>query len=271
VGNRRRLAGVRSSAGHTVTLGVTDLMTSLAVIFVLLLVVFINASRPVSAARSSEGAIAERSHNEVAGDPSRLEARAEHSSEEATAQRSAEETSARQRAQAVRAMLEESSPEAVAVQADPGDPQVLRVMIPDSLLNFEFGKSTLSPGADRFLGEIMPTYAVTLCGALRDRIAGVVIEGHTDDLGGDALNLRLSQERSLRVLIRSLDAIREAAPGAHSCFAELASASGRGKQDLVYDDQRRPDRSLSRRVQLKVLLRSSADGGATGRVSERRA
>ena len=88
---------------------------------------------------------------------------------------------------------------------------------------------------------MMPAYATAICGALRDRVAGVVIEGHTDDLGGDALNLRLSQERSFRVLVRGLETIRMAAPHAHACFSELASASGRGKQDLVYDEQRRPE------------------------------
>lgn len=227
-----RRSGERGASGHPVTLGITDLMTSLAVIFVLLLVVF--ASVP----RAPEDKPAPRPAAPVAATPPiRTDSVGE-----------------------VREAFEQLSPPGVVLEPDPRDPQALRVAIPESLLHFEFGKSALTVSADRFLLSAMPAWARALCGGLRDRVAGVVIEGHTDDLGGDALNLRLSQERSFRVLVRGLEAIQAVAPDAHACFSELASASGRGKQDLVYDDQRRPDRQLSRRVVLKILLRPA--GGA---------
>ncbi len=198
-------------------------MTSLAVIFVLLLVVFVNAlpsaQKPPPAPESPP---AEASDDDV------------------------------------RAALQHASPRGLALETDPRDPQALRVVISESLLSFEFGQSALPPAADRFVAELMPAYAVALCGPLRDRVAGITIEGHTDDLGGDVLNLRLSQERAFRVLVRGLEAVLASAPTAHACFLELASASGRGKQDLVYDDQRRPDRPQSRRVVLKILLRPPA-------------
>ena len=198
-------------------------MTSLAVIFVLLLVVFASTPPPPPPAAAT---------------PAPPPTRGEPVDEQ------------------LRALLERSSPRKLALVSDPRDPHVLRVVIPESLLNFESGKSALAPAADRFLAELMPAYATALCGPLRDRVAGVVIEGHTDDLGGDALNLRLSQERSFRVLVRGLEAINAAAPDVHACFSELASASGRGKQDLVYDDARRLDRELSRRVVFKILMRA---------------
>ena len=197
-------------------------MTSLAVIFVLLLVVFASTPPPPA----------------PAAPPPLPPPREEPVDEQ------------------LRALLERSSPRTLALVSDPRDPHVLRVVIPETLLNFESGKSALAPAADRFLAELMPAYATALCGPLRDRVAGVVIEGHTDDLGGDALNLRLSQERSFRVLVRGLEAISAAAPDVHACFSELASASGRGKQDLVYDDARRLDRELSRRVVFKILMRA---------------
>jgi len=78
--------------------------------------------------------------------------------------------------------------------------------------------------------------------------AAVLIEGHTDDLGGDALNLRLSQERSLHVLVRGLEVINATMPTYYDCFSRLASASGRGKQDLVYDETGEPNRERSRRA-----------------------
>jgi outer membrane protein OmpA-like peptidoglycan-associated protein len=239
----RRASHSRGRAGsdQSTTVGVTDLMTSLAVIFVLLLVVFVNASR------STEDRSAD--HHPTATTPAEPPSPAPPVDP----------------LDRVRQLLATSLPEGLSVDPDPSDPQVLRVALPESVLHFEFGKSALSPDADRFLADLMPRYATALCGALRDQVAGVVVEGHTDDLGDDALNLRLSQERSFRVLVRALDAIRAAAPEAHECFARLASASGRGKQDLIYDDQQHPDRGSSRRVALKVLLRSQgAVPGASG-------
>jgi outer membrane protein OmpA-like peptidoglycan-associated protein len=217
-------------------------MTSLAVVFVLLLVIFVNAapSAPTPAARAGPPPPA----TTPPVDASRAETRAEALVDTAPAE--------------LRQLLQEVSPGGLALETDPRDAEALRVAIPESLLNFEFGRSALPPGADHFVEELMPAYARVLCGRLRDRVAGIVIEGHTDDLGSDVVNLRLSQERSFRVLVRSLEAVQAAAPEVHACFLELASASGRGKQDLVYDQTRQPDRASSRRVVLKILLRPLA-------------
>jgi len=202
------------------TFGITDMMTSLAVIFVLLLVVFASTPRAADAPPPPPPAPAS--------------------------------------ADTAREALRELTGLGLVLQTDAADPHVLRLVVPESLLNFEFGRSELTAPAARFLGEVMPLYARAMCGPLRDRVAGIVIEGHTDDLGGDTVNLRLSQERSFRVLVRGLEAIRAAAPGDHDCFAALASASGRGKQDLVYDAERRLDRESSRRVIFKIILRPAA-------------
>ncbi len=195
-------------------------MTSLAVIFILLLVVTVSASRSIET-------------------PPRL---ARHPQPEAASER-------------VWSALRQALPSELSLERDVSNPGILRVAIPDSVLNFEFGKSTLAPAGDRFLTEFMPRYALTFCGVLRDQIAGIVIEGHTDDLGRDALNLKLSQERSFQVLVRGLEAIATTVPTVHACFLQLASASGRGKQDLVYDEAGHLDPQRSRRVVLKILLR----------------
>jgi len=54
--------------------------------------------------------------------------------------------------------------------------------------------------------------------------------------------------------------LRASAPADHDCFAALASASGRGKQDLIYDAAHRPDREASRRVVFKLLFRPAPAG-----------
>ncbi len=145
---------------------------------------------------------------------------------------------------------------ALSLESDPSDLNVLRIVVPEALLNFEFDKGTLSQAAERFLDEAMPSYATLLCGALRDRIDSLVIEGHTDDRGSDIHNLKLSQERSLNVMVKALEVIQRTAPWAYGCFHEKTSASGRGRQDLVYDDINLPDRERSRRVIFKIRLRT---------------
>lgn len=219
-------------------------MTSLAVIFVLLMVVFANAARPPTAPAQPEAA-----------EPPRVEPPLVAPADAPTPVPAVVDLSPTQH---MRDVLEESSPDDVALEVDSHDPQVLRVVIPDAVLTFESGQSALAPAADAFLGQLALSYATLLCGELREQVTAVVIEGHTDDLGGDALNLRLSQERSFNVLVRGLEAIQAAAPEYYDCFSRLASASGRGKQDLVYDAFQQPDRERSRRVVFKILLRSVA-------------
>ena len=47
----------------------------------------------------------------------------------------------------------------LSLDADPTDPNVVHIVVPDALLNFGFGKGTLSAIADQFLVDAMPTYA----------------------------------------------------------------------------------------------------------------
>lgn len=135
------------------------------------------------------------------------------------------------------------------------DASELMVVMPEALLNFEFGKSTLSPAARQYVAEVMPVYIGAVCGAIRDRIESIVVEGHADDLGNDAVNLKLSQARALAVLVAGVRAIETSDPALGRCFQSLASASGRGKQDLVYRDGE-IDRDQSRRVLFKMRLRT---------------
>jgi len=147
----------------------------------------------------------------------------------------------------------DASPHPVA--ADPDNHDVMTVVIPDSRLHFEFGKSTLSPAAKTFLQDALPRYVTMLCGPDGDRIESFVIEGHTDDLGDDVHNLRLSQDRSFAVLVKSFDIVDATLPWASECLRHKASASGRGRQELIRDAEGRPDRDNSRRVLLKFHLR----------------
>jgi outer membrane protein OmpA-like peptidoglycan-associated protein len=145
----------------------------------------------------------------------------------------------------------------LSLDADPRDPLALLIVVPENLLTFEFGKSTLSPTADQFLVEALPFYIRALCGPLRDKIDSLAIEGHTDDFGTDAFNLKLSQERSLAVIVKGLEVIQTTEPASYQCFQEITSAAGRGRQDLIYESTSMVNREKSRRVIFKIRLRSA--------------
>lgn len=193
-----------------VTSGVADLMTSLAVIFILLLVAYVT----------------------------RVEDRQAHPAKN------------------------RDIPMSITPRLDPlplaqegKQPSVHTIMVPDTAINFEFGKSTLLPAAETFLFEAMPHYASISCGSEGQDVEAFVIEGYTDDLGDDLRNLRLSQDRSFAVLAKSLEVIRERLPWAYECFLQKATANGRGRQDLLRNDAGQPDRDKSRRVVFKIHVR----------------
>ena len=145
----------------------------------------------------------------------------------------------------------------LSLDADPQDPLTLMIIVPNNVLTFESNKSTLSPQAHRFLEEAMPFYATTVCGPLRTTIDSLAIQGHTDDRGSDVYNLQLSQARSLAVMVKGLDVIHAQEPDAYQCFQELTVASGRGRQDLIYEPNDLVNHEKSRRVIFKIRLRST--------------
>jgi len=200
---------------HT-TIGITDLMTSLAIVFILLFAAQI--TKTSSAAQSELQENKEDVQTTLRDHIRRL---------------------------------------GLSLDADPRDPLALLIVVPENLLTFEFGKSALSPTADQFLLEALPFYIEALCGPLRDKIDSLAIEGHTDDQGSDAFNLKLSQERSLAVMVKGLEVIQSNTPLAYQCFQEITSATGRGRQDLIYDSPAGVNREKSRRVIFKIRLRSA--------------
>ena len=204
-----------TGASHT-TIGITDLMTSLAVVFILL---FAAQMTKTSSAAQSE---LQENKEDV-------------------------QTALRDHIQRL----------GLSLDADPRDPLALVIVVPENRLTFEFGRSTLSSTADEFLAEALPFYVGALCGPLRDKIDSLAIEGHTDDHGSDAFNLKLSQERSLAVMVKGLEVIQAKEPSAYQCFQEITSATGRGRQDLIYAASAIVDREKSRRVIFKIRLRSA--------------
>jgi outer membrane protein OmpA-like peptidoglycan-associated protein len=204
--------GEHENGDQFFTTGVTDLMTSVAIIFVLLFVVALQPA-PVAS---------------VSADPTDSNAR--------------------------EILMSQFERLGLPIEKDPDDPQLLLLIMPESLLNFDFGRATLRPAAEAYLQKVIPQYASAFCGPFRSLIESVTIEGHTDDVGEDRRNLRLSQERAFRVMVKAMD-ILQGRPE-DDCFQQITTASGRGKQDLWYGIDQRLSRDKSRRVVFKIRLQA---------------
>src|SRR5262249_29528738 len=68
-----------------------------------------------------------------------------------------------------------------SIRPDPRDRNAILVIVPDRLMNFETGKSTLRPEGEAFLRSYVPRFAGVLCSnEFRPNIESIVVEGHTD-------------------------------------------------------------------------------------------
>jgi len=102
---------------------------------------------------------------------------------------------------------------------------------------FEFGKADLKSGAESQLDRVA---GFLIANPDRD----VVIEGHTDNVGGDAVNQKLSQARAEGV--RDYLSLQGVAPG-------RLAARGYGKGHPVASNETDAGRAQNRRVELTIL------------------
>lgn len=208
----------------------TDLMTSLAVIFILLLVASLNNSQ-------QEG---ETTRNLILA----------------------------KLTEKLKNELRDYKDQGFDVKNDPKDPLALIVIVPEGLLNFQSGKSDVPQKGIQFLNTILPKMASAICSdEFRKDIGSMVVEGHTDSTGTDDFNLPLSQQRSMAVVHESLrvlagatsisaDGTSGSSPQYRTCFLDLLSATGRGSVEPVLTAAGDEDKDKSRRVVFKIRVRS---------------
>jgi flagellar motor protein MotB len=217
----------RGSGSDHLAHSFTDLMTSLMVIFILLLLVFVNNQGTVNSA-AAQSLLKE-----------------------------------------LRRKMEPAGFRREDIRIDPKDPSTILLTMLDAQLTFQPNSYRLQPEGERFLETRMPQLAEVLCAdEYRNAVEAVVVEGHSDNAPyrgatheeSQARNLRLSQERSMEVVEKTLTSL-PAESGLRNCLLDKVSASGRGEQDLEQTADK------SRRAVIKIRVNATHAGALAGAIS----
>jgi len=102
---------------------------------------------------------------------------------------------------------------------------------------FETGKAELLPGAMRTIEKVSDFL-------LNNPQRNVLIEGHTDDRGGDELNQRLSEQRAYSVRMALID---------YEVPPQRIAFKGYGKRFPVASNKKESGRQQNRRVEIIIL------------------
>ncbi|HUY28225.1 MAG TPA: OmpA family protein [Candidatus Binataceae bacterium] len=205
----------------------TDLMTSLAVIFILLLVAITQNTVMASAAKNQK--------------------------------------TKKTRESILEELQKQFSKTGVNVKKDPNDPLSLLIVVPEQLMRFTVDGTDLSQNGQQFLDEFIPSLAHVACSQrFRDELNSIVVEGHADSSGKnpehkDIHNMEVSQGRAMSVVQTSLLILKEKgteSKTAYPCFLNLLSATGRGSSDPILLEDGKEDLDRSRRVVFKIRVRS---------------
>jgi outer membrane protein OmpA-like peptidoglycan-associated protein len=212
----------RDSSEH-LSSSLTDLMTSLMVIFILLLLVFISHTA------NKDTALRDTLLTELKKD-------LVPQGKDRTAQG-----------------FKDSS-----ILPDPKNPDAILVIVPNNLMGFENQESALKKDGQQFLQTHIPALADVLCSQkIQSSIDSIVVEGHTDSHPwqgstpeeSENKNLTLSQKRSMAVVEEALADL--SGKTTRGCFLEKLSATGRGEQDPEKTDDE------SRRVIFKIHVKAN--------------
>lgn len=134
------------------------------------------------------------------------------------------------------------------------DPKTGAIQLNESIL-FDSGKSQLKDEGKLFAEKFIPIYVKILLGndEIKSQISQIIIEGHTDDVGGYLYNLKLSQERSLSVaqfLINpEFDYMYK------NEMEKYLTINGRSYSEPILNSDGSINKDASRRVEIKFRLK----------------
>ena len=144
------------------------------------------------------------------------------------------------------------------------DPQTGAIKIDDKIL-FNTNEYVIKQEGKEYLNKFVPVYVSILLKdeEIKKEISQIIIEGHTDDVGGYISNMELSQKRAFEVIkyiygdMQNFDGRKE--------LEEYITANGRSKVKLIKNNLGIVDREKSRRVEFQFKLREDE---ALKRISE---
>ncbi|MGH0037116.1 MAG: OmpA/MotB family protein [Myxococcota bacterium] len=210
----------RRQASEDFSHSITDLMTSIAVIFILLFLFFAQQQRQETEEKVNE---TEQLQQEL-----------------------------------LKELKNKFGPLKIDVSPRDGDPLTIEVTLPEKYrgsLTFRRNESMLLPKGRELIGEVMPLLLGIVCQPrFRPRIDSVVVEGHSSSEGKEHWNVELSARRATAVLLHSLSLVEESE--SRECLQDLASASGRGPWHPKLDENEEEDRAASRRVVFRLRVKS---------------
>jgi len=141
---------------------------------------------------------------------------------------------------------------------DPRDVLAIVYHAQSERLQFDVDKADIKESGQAFLKGFIPTLLDVLGEKnFLSNVESILIEGHTDSDGDDEHNLKLSQDRSFAVLKFGLNGCG-LNPRRHEHFLYLTSISGRGERGLLPLGAKPgfEDKTRSRRVEFVIRLKS---------------
>ena len=121
---------------------------------------------------------------------------------------------------------------------------------------FESGKYELTAAGRNFVDQFLPVYLnVLFSEEYGSYVSEIIIEGHTDSVGGYLSNLELSQQRALAVASYVLgDSCRAVSADVKNQLRPVVTVNGRSFSDRIFDVNGVEDMAASRRVVFKFRL-----------------
>lgn len=135
------------------------------------------------------------------------------------------------------------------------DPTTGSIALESDVL-FESGEYKLTDAGKRFVDKFLPVYLdVLFSEEYKGYVSEIIIEGHTDSVGGYLTNLELSQQRALAVASYVLgDSCRAISADVKNTLRPVVTVNGRSYSDRILNADGTENMDASRRVVFKFRL-----------------
>lgn len=146
----------------------------------------------------------------------------------------------------------------LAFSNDEVDPLALIYSAPEDKLLFDSGEAKLQHSGEDFLSRFIPqVMSVISADDVAPNVESILIEGHTDSKGDEDKNLELSQKRALAVLLYALNRCNITTVQ-RDVLLNDTSINGRGQRCLLPLGSKpgQEDMAASRRVVFKIRVKS---------------